>query len=148
MLVLILEDEPLVALSIEDALQDAGHQVLGPVSQFDKALALAEKRQPDVLFTNLRLREDDGVDCARTLFQRYGIPAVFVTGSTEKAMDAKAHAIGFLQKPCRPAAIRAAVAVAESVIEGRKPDGAGADFTLFQEGVERYFEWRKGSQRT
>ena len=46
MILLVAEDEALIALVLEGALRDAGHEVLGPAATPEEALALAEGTRP------------------------------------------------------------------------------------------------------
>ena len=46
--VLICEDEPLVALDLEQMVYDAGHEPIGPVRTFSEALEVAESTRPAV----------------------------------------------------------------------------------------------------
>ena len=40
--VLVVEDEPLIAMTIEFAIEGLGHDMVGPIARLDKALAAAE----------------------------------------------------------------------------------------------------------
>ena len=71
-MVLIVEDEVLVALTLQVALERAGHQVVGPAFSAGEALQLAEAEQPDPALVNLDLRSEiDGIAVARLLRERY-----------------------------------------------------------------------------
>ena len=138
MRILILEDEPLVAITLKSLLVEASHVVLGPTTNCEQALALAEERRPDVLFTNIHLGFGaDGVACSRT-FLELGIPTVFVTGSREEALAAREEAIGYLSKPCNPDMVDAAVSALERVLAGETPVVSIPGFAVFEEGVEKF----------
>ena len=53
--VLVAEDEPLVAMLLEDVLLDAGATILGPASTVAEALRLAAKQRPDLAVLDLNL---------------------------------------------------------------------------------------------
>jgi DNA-binding response OmpR family regulator len=77
MRILIIEDEPLVAQTLEDAVQDAGHEVLGPVASVGAALSLAEQNKPDLVMTNINLGiGGKGVVAAREILQRHQVPSL------------------------------------------------------------------------
>ena len=83
--VLIVEDEPLIAMALEDDLQDLGYEVTGTAETADDAERLAHETSPDVILMDIRLKGDrDGVDAALSL-RDDGHPArvIFVTGSRE-----------------------------------------------------------------
>ena len=143
--ILILEDEPLVALTLKALLAEAGHIVLGPAISCEQAIELAEGRRPDVVFTNIHLGlGTDGVACSRA-FLDLGIPAVFVTGSREEALAAQNVALGYLCKPCDPKGVGAAVSVVEKLLAGETPQAEVSGFIVFEEGVEKFRERVAGS---
>jgi DNA-binding response OmpR family regulator len=138
--ILILEDEPLVAITLKALLVDSGHVVLGPTTNCKHAMDLAERQRPDVLFTNIHLGiGTDGVACSRA-FLELRIPAVFVTGSREEALAARNVAVGYLCKPCDPERVGAAVSVVEKVLAGIEPGPDVPGFVLFAEGVQKFRE--------
>lgn len=57
MLILVVEDELLIAMVLEDILIRAGHEVLGPADTAAKALQLAEVSPPDFAFVDITLAE-------------------------------------------------------------------------------------------
>jgi len=138
MRILILEDEPLVAITLKFLLAAAGHVVVGPVTTCEQAMEMAREHRPDVLFTNIHLGiGTDGVACSRA-FLRLNIPAVFVTGSREEAFASRDVAIGYLCKPCDPDRVGAAVSVVEKVIAGEAPGPDVPGFVVFAEGVDKF----------
>nr|WP_111298481.1 response regulator [Paracoccus saliphilus] len=54
--VLVVEDEPLIALDVQMLLEQQGHHVLGPVDTVEKALRLLDNARPDVVILDLNLR--------------------------------------------------------------------------------------------
>ncbi len=78
--VLVVEDETLIAMDIEEMLQDQGHRVLGPVGSVEDALRLLGDEQPDVATLDCNLRGLPVIPVARRL-QEMGIPFVIVSGN-------------------------------------------------------------------
>jgi len=143
--ILILEDEPLVAITLKALLAEAGHVVLGTALTCGQAMKLVEGRRPDVVFTNIHLGLGaDGVACSRA-FLDLGIPAVFVTGSREEALAAQNVALGYLCKPCDPERVGAAVRVVEMLLAGETPQAEVPGFMVFEEGVEQFRRRMVGS---
>jgi CheY-like chemotaxis protein len=135
MVILLLEDEVLLAMDMADALTEAGHDVLGPVSSVAAALVLAEHRTPDLLLTNIDLKQGgSGIDAAREFLQRYHVPAVYVSGSKEAAFRAKEAALGLLSKPCRADQIVASVKALGTLMDGARPEFVPPGLQLFAEG--------------
>jgi DNA-binding response OmpR family regulator len=138
MLVLVVEDEPLIAIAVEDALERAGHQALGPVATRAEALSAAAAQRPDLAFVNLRLRNgDSGVDVARELRDRWQVPTIFASGQTDEIRRHRDLAIGILCKPYDDAAVIVAVKAAEAVMRGEavEPNRFGDRFELFGRSV-------------
>ncbi len=77
--VLIVEDEALVAIELQCALEDAGAEVLGPAMSLTSALALAEhSAQLDCALLDVDIAGHDVYPVAQVL-QRRGIPFIFHT---------------------------------------------------------------------
>ena len=77
--VLVVEDEPLVAIMLEDALQDFGYQVIGPVENLKAAIHLAGTERLDTAVLDINI---DGTisDAVADKLMARGIPFLFVSG--------------------------------------------------------------------
>lgn len=103
LLVLIAEDNALLAFMIEDALTAAGHQILGPASSVNIALELAARDVPDFALVDIDLEGSrSGAELARELKERWGAPCIFATGQLKKARESSRWALGVLIKPFSP----------------------------------------------
>src|SRR5688500_12869369 len=127
MRVLVVEDEALISLLIKHALVQAGHEVVGPVSSVAKALRLAQEQPVDLALLDIDLgRGGNGVDLARCLCERQGLPCLFASGSTHEARDARDVALGLLNKPYGSKEVVLAVEAAGVLMGGRTPAQAPA----------------------
>ena len=64
--ILIVEDETIVAMTIEDALQEMGYSVVGTVSTAEDAIKMAGDARPDLILMDIRIQgEKDGIAAAR-----------------------------------------------------------------------------------
>jgi len=110
MIILLVEDEALVALTLEMTLSEAGYTVLGPVATVRRALNLAEQTVPDLALVNIHLRDGgSGIELAGELRSRWTVPVLFVSG---QRADAHAHrdlALGYLGKPYDANAVLASI---------------------------------------
>jgi DNA-binding NarL/FixJ family response regulator len=77
--VLLVEDEPLVAVGVADQLTDAGAEVIGPCSTTGRALAALDSEHVDVAVVDYVLA-DDNSEGVQDALERKGIPFVVVTG--------------------------------------------------------------------
>lgn len=122
LLVLVVEDEPVIAASIEWELMAAGHEVLGPASSVDEAQELVRRRRPDLAFVDINLAgADEGVGLARDLRRRWGVHSLFVTGQITQARQNSDAALGVLAKPFAFESLVACVPAAAELVSGRTP---------------------------
>jgi DNA-binding response OmpR family regulator len=120
MLVLIVEDEPLISMTLEHCVLEAGFQVLGPVATSTDALRLSENVRPDLALVDLHLRDGStGLTVARELMARWGTPSLFL--SVDEELRAKADVgLGFVEKPVEWDALLSCIKLAERLVRGEK----------------------------
>ena len=97
--VLVVEDEPLIALQVQADLENDGHKVIGPALTLEHGLQLAETEKLDMalLDVNLRGRTSEGI--AEVLMRRQ-IPFAFASGYSDNALlGDKWRAAPRLKKP-------------------------------------------------
>jgi DNA-binding response OmpR family regulator len=99
---LIVEDDTLTAMTLQDALEEAGYDVMDLEGRHQNALVAAREGKPDMALVNIDLQDgDDGVALARDL-TAMGIPVLFISGQSSRANSAKTAAVGSLPKPYTP----------------------------------------------
>lgn len=104
--ILVVEDEALVAMLVEDALEDAGFGVIGPVRSVAQALEALEAEAPDAAVLDLNLAGENSVAVADALVAR-GIPFVVATGYGAAGLPAGHRQALVLPKPYDPADLTA-----------------------------------------
>ncbi|WP_347137939.1 HWE histidine kinase domain-containing protein [Paracoccus sp. SSK6] len=77
--VLLVEDQTLIAMSLEAELLDHGLQVCGRAATVAAALAMIDRDPPDLAVLDVNLAQEDSLPVAERL-QGQGIPFVFATG--------------------------------------------------------------------
>ena len=102
--VLIVEDDYLVAMTIEQAIRLAGMDVVGIAPTRARALRMGEDLTPDFATMDINLRGDQaGTDIAREFHDRLGIRSLFISahaGDREKMRAAEpAEPLGWVAKP-------------------------------------------------
>jgi DNA-binding NarL/FixJ family response regulator len=104
--VLIVEDDAMVASYVAEVLVEAGFQVAGVASTASEALSLAEQRSCVLALVDIRLPgPQDGIEIAGELRRRFGVGAIFLSGTSDPEHIARAKRVspyGFLQKPFLP----------------------------------------------
>jgi len=119
--VMIVEDEALLALELEDVLQESGHAVLGPAMSRNQAVRLAEERRPDLALVDVHLLDGPtGVEVARHLSDK-GVPVVFMTANVRRIPDDFAGAIGVIEKPYTAHGLRNALTYVTRRLRGEHP---------------------------
>ena len=122
MKILLVEDEPLLAMMLEAELADAGHTLQGPASTAKRAIEIAEHEQPDLALIDIKLRDgSSGINLARELLTRWGVPSLFVSGQRMAAYANRDLALGYIGKPYTPDTVLASIEVAERIIAGNQP---------------------------
>jgi len=111
--VLIVEDEPWIAMDLERLIRDAGYDVAGLAHDADEALHIAEETRPALMLMDIRLAgARDGIDAAHDVYRRFGIRSIFVSGHFDGATRRRAEAVkphAMLDKPIEPDRLIAAV---------------------------------------
>lgn len=95
--VLLVEDEPLVAMMMSQFISDLGAEVLGPYGTLSEALAVDMQRL-DVAILDVNVAGEPIYPLAERL-ARSGTPIVFLTGYDAKSLDKRFLHSGVLTKP-------------------------------------------------
>src|SRR3546814_19826763 len=88
-LILLIEDEPLIAMDMCDTLEDAGYTVVGPASTLDEAHELVETAKFDAALLDANL-SGEAVDEVAAALTRKGMPIAFVNGFGRAATQGRA----------------------------------------------------------
>lgn len=99
--ILVVEDEALVAMLVEDALLDAGAEVIGPAATVAEALRLLDKARPDAAVLDLNLAGETSTPVADVLAAA-GVPFVVATGYGADGLPPAHAAVPVLAKPYDP----------------------------------------------
>jgi DNA-binding response OmpR family regulator len=96
--VLVVEDEPIIALDIRKQLANAGFEVLGPATSVANALPLVAEPGCDVAVLNVNLGNETSEPIARKL-QASGKPFVVLSGYCRDDLPPSFNGATFLAKP-------------------------------------------------
>lgn len=114
-LILIAEDEYLVAMGISSSVASMGFDVQGPATDGPQALSLARERRPDLAVLDIRMPGMSGIECARVLWRELSVPCVVLSAYSdhEHVVDAQeAGVFGYLLKPLGADALRVSLQTA------------------------------------
>jgi CheY-like chemotaxis protein len=109
--VLIIEDEPIIALDLENLLVDLGHEVVAKAATRDEAVAMARAKRPGLVLADINLGEGgSGIDAVAEILSSFDIPVIFVTAYPEKLLTGERPEPAYLiAKPFLPETIQATV---------------------------------------
>jgi PAS domain S-box-containing protein len=111
--ILIVEDERIVAQDLQETLNALGYDAFAVASTGEEALAKAQVRRPDLALLDIRIRGDlDGIDTAKRLGERFGVPVIYLTAHADDATIERAKVTqpqGYLLKPVKTGELRSAI---------------------------------------
>jgi CheY-like chemotaxis protein len=112
--VLIIEDEPIIAMDIETIVRDLGHQVTGVAVTRDEAVAQALARRPGLVLADIQLADDSsGIDAVKDILGEFSVPVIFITAFPERLLTGERPEPTFLiTKPFQRSTVKAAIAQA------------------------------------
>ena len=113
--VLVVEDESMVALHIENMLEEIGCKVVASVPRLVKALDVAGSLDFDLAVLDINLAGEVVYPLAFRLARR-GIPFVFSTGYSTSTLPPELQDRPIVRKPVALAALKRAVAMARTGI--------------------------------
>lgn len=109
--VLVVEDEPLIALALEETLAEHGFVVAASARSVAAALRRIADTRFDVALLDLRMG-DESVEPVADRLDALGVPFVFMTGYGRSALPGAHSARPVVEKPFRAEALIAALASA------------------------------------
>jgi DNA-directed RNA polymerase specialized sigma24 family protein len=109
--VLIIEDEPIIALDLTRLVRELGHLVTGTASTRDEAVALAKEHRPGLVLADIRLADgSSGMDAAADILALFDVPVIFITAFPEHLLTGQGPEPAFLiTKPFREEAVKALI---------------------------------------
>ena len=113
--IFIVEDEPLIVLTIETALNKQGYTVCGDAEDYEMALKNITMLTPDLVLLDIQLEgKKDGIDLAMQL-DIVGIPYMYLTSQTDACTIDRVketNPLGYIVKPFTETGLRSTIEVA------------------------------------
>lgn len=127
---LIVEDEPLVAFDTEHFLTEEGFVVVATTDSVGEAIGhIIAPNAIDLVLVDLGLRDGNGADVAHAA-RAQGVPALIITG--RRPEEVEAIGFGCLSKPYPQRDLLRAIAIVETLLDGKVPRRVPASLKLFQ----------------
>ena len=116
--VLIIEDEPIIAMDIEELVANCGHRVVGVAATEGDAVAIAERCRPGLILADINLGAGgDGTSAVSRILRNHYAPVIFVTAYPERLLTGEALEPAFvITKPFEPLTL--AIATYQAVTGG------------------------------
>jgi CheY-like chemotaxis protein len=117
--ILVVEDEPLTALALTEAVASLGAEVVGPAWSVKNATALAHEERIDGAVLDIKLQDSTAYGLAAQLTNR-NIPVVFVTAYARDAVPRAFRGLPCVHKPFCLGELEAALGRAFGLHERRR----------------------------
>jgi DNA-directed RNA polymerase specialized sigma24 family protein len=112
--VMIIEDEPLIALDIETLVTDIGHKIVGIARTRKEAVAMAARTPPELILADIQLADgSSGIDAVNEILGKINVPVIFITAYPERLLTGERAEPTFLvTKPFKPEMVKAVISQA------------------------------------
>lgn len=112
--VLIIEDEPLIAMDIEQMVESLGHRVVGTARTHAEATALFKTTDPKMVLADIQLADgSSGIDAVNEILASTPVPVIFITAFPERLLTGERPEPAFLvTKPFNPDMVKALISQA------------------------------------
>jgi CheY-like chemotaxis protein len=112
--ILIIEDEPLIAMDLEALVEGLGHNVTGVARTRTEAVKLASNKRPGLILADIQLADgSSGLDAVNDLLKAFEVPVIFITAYPERFLTGERPEPAFLiAKPFQPANVSAVISQA------------------------------------
>ena len=114
--ILVVEDEPILAMDLSDSLEEEGYCVVGVVTNGHKALDLFRSQPVDLVLCDIMIKgEWDGIETVRQLTAERPVPVIYLTALTDADTLERAkqtYPAAYLNKPYQLSSLRTAIELA------------------------------------
>ena len=112
--VLIIEDEPLIAMDIETLVKSLGHRVNFVARTHSEAIQAVGQKRPGLVLADIQLADgSSGLDAVNEMLQSFSVPVVFITAYPERLLTGERPEPAFLiTKPFQPETVKAVISQA------------------------------------
>ena len=112
--VLIIEDEMLIALDLEQLVENLGHRTIGIARTRAEAMTLAKVRRPGLILADIQLADgSSGLEAVNDLLNSFEVPVIFITAHPERFLTGERPEPAFLiAKPYQQSTVSALVSQA------------------------------------
>ncbi len=112
--VLIIEDEPMIAMDLESIVEGLGHRVTGVARTHAEAVKAVSKAKPGLVLADIQLADgSSGLDAVNEMLGSFEVPVIFITAYPDRLLTGERPEPAFLiTKPYQPDTVKAIVSQA------------------------------------
>lgn len=112
--VVIIEDEPLIALDLVQLVNDLGHRVVRVARTAEQAIEATRRLKPGLLLADIHLADgSSGLDAVNEILRTVSLPVIFVTAFPQRLLTGTRPEPTFLiTKPFQPQNVKAVISQA------------------------------------
>jgi CheY-like chemotaxis protein/DNA-directed RNA polymerase specialized sigma24 family protein len=112
--VLVIEDEPLIAMQLEDLVTGLGHTICGTAATRTQAREVVDQARPGLVLADIQLADgSSGLDAVDDILALGSVPVIFITAYPERLLTGDRPEPTYLvTKPFQEATVRAAISQA------------------------------------
>jgi DNA-directed RNA polymerase specialized sigma24 family protein len=112
--VLVIEDEPLIAMDLESIVEGLGHRVMGVARTHAEAVGATAKETPGLVLADIQLADgSSGLDAVNEMLGTFQVPVIFITAYPDRLLTGDRPEPAFLiTKPYQPDTVKAIVSQA------------------------------------
>ncbi|ODT82923.1 MAG: two-component response regulator [Pelagibacterium sp. SCN 64-44] len=112
--IMIIEDEPLIAMDIEQLVESLGHKVVSVARTHKEAVSLFDRTQPRMILADIQLADgSSGIDAVNDILNTHSVPVIFITAFPERLLTGERPEPTFLvTKPFNPDMVKALISQA------------------------------------
>jgi CheY-like chemotaxis protein len=112
--VLIIEDEPMIAMDLESIVEGLGHRVTGVARTHAEAVKAVDQHKPGLVLADIQLADgSSGLDAVNEMLESFAVPVIFITAYPDRLLTGERPEPAFLiTKPYQPDTVKAIVSQA------------------------------------
>jgi CheY-like chemotaxis protein len=112
--VLIIEDEPFIALDIQTLVEDLGHRVVGIARTHKEAVQAVRVHRPGLILADIQLADgSSGLEAVNQILEEFEVPVIFITAYPERFLTGRPPEPAFLiTKPFSVDSLKAVISQA------------------------------------
>jgi DNA-binding NarL/FixJ family response regulator len=134
--ILVVEDDTIIAITIEGRLKQFGYRVVGRASTAKDAIAKTIEFEPDLVLMDIHLKGPvDGIEAAETIYGIHNIPVVYLTAfSDENTLERaqRTSPFGYIVKPFSDSTLKTTIKLALLKHHAEKQDREADDLLTWE----------------